>query len=82
MGVTLYCMVFGKLPFTGKSIIQLFDSIRDDAYFEINQVLSIPLKQTQDFWICLQSCIVLSNPSLEKDPSKRIELADLRVFAI
>ncbi|KAJ3314871.1 hypothetical protein HDV04_005292 [Boothiomyces sp. JEL0838] len=31
MGVTLYCMAFGKLPFTGNSIIQLYDNIRDDS---------------------------------------------------
>jgi [calcium/calmodulin-dependent protein kinase] kinase len=29
MGVTLYCLVFGKLPFVGKTIIQLYESIRE-----------------------------------------------------
>ncbi|KAJ3244021.1 hypothetical protein HK104_008083 [Borealophlyctis nickersoniae] len=30
LGVTLYCMVFGKLPFTGASIVDLYESIKND----------------------------------------------------
>jgi serine/threonine protein kinase len=29
MGVSLFGMVFGYLPFKGNSIVELFDSIRD-----------------------------------------------------
>jgi [calcium/calmodulin-dependent protein kinase] kinase len=29
MGVTLYCLVFGKLPFVGKTIILLYSDIRE-----------------------------------------------------
>ncbi|KAJ3373242.1 hypothetical protein HDU91_000955 [Kappamyces sp. JEL0680] len=32
MGVTLYALVFGKLPFTGKTIIALYESIRETQY--------------------------------------------------
>ncbi|KAJ3373588.1 hypothetical protein GGF31_000429 [Allomyces arbusculus] len=30
MGVTLYCMVFGRLPFTGRSVVELYKSIAED----------------------------------------------------
>lgn len=28
MGVTLYCMAFGKLPFTGNSIVEIYENIK------------------------------------------------------
>ncbi|KNE65869.1 CAMKK/CAMKK-META protein kinase [Allomyces macrogynus ATCC 38327] len=30
MGVTLYCMVYGRLPFTGRSVVELYKSIAED----------------------------------------------------
>ena len=32
MGVTLYAMSFGYLPFNGEGLMQLYDSIKDDKY--------------------------------------------------
>ncbi|KAI8899160.1 kinase-like domain-containing protein [Globomyces pollinis-pini] len=65
MGVTLYSMVFGKIPFTGKSIIQLFDNIRDTEPVypsDIEPRLKVVLTKL-----------------LEKDPEKRITMEELRI---
>jgi len=32
MGVTLYCMAFGRLPFQGNSIVQLYENIKNQPY--------------------------------------------------
>ncbi|KAI8914823.1 kinase-like domain-containing protein [Powellomyces hirtus] len=64
MGVTLYCMVFGKLPFVGTSIIDLYESIRNDEP-PIPKAASPSLKH-----------LLLS--LLEKDPAKRITMDQLR----
>jgi serine/threonine protein kinase len=29
MGVTLYCMIYGKTPFTSTSLLELYDMIKD-----------------------------------------------------
>ncbi|KAJ3275473.1 hypothetical protein HDV01_000300 [Terramyces sp. JEL0728] len=65
MGVTLFCMVFGKLPFTGSSIIQLYDGIRDNA-------VVYPEGADPRLVNCLKKV-------LDKDPASRITLDELRV---
>ena len=30
LGITLYCMLFGKLPFVGGNILQLYENIRNE----------------------------------------------------
>lgn len=32
MGVLLYCLCFGKLPFNDKMVLQLYEKIREDEY--------------------------------------------------
>lgn len=66
MGVTLYCLRFGKLPFERSGVLQLYESIKNDPLElgreEINESFKDVLKQL-----------------LEKDPAKRIKMAELRV---
>ena len=65
MGVTLYCLRYGKLPFEKQSIFELYDSIRGDPpdYEEESDEVFKDLMQR----------------ILEKDPEKRIDMFGLRV---
>lgn len=66
MGVTLYCLRFGKLPFERSGVLQLYEAIKNDplelSREEISESFKDVLKQL-----------------LEKDPAKRIKMAELRV---
>ncbi|KAJ5541934.1 hypothetical protein N7535_004353 [Penicillium sp. DV-2018c] len=64
MGVTLYCLRYGKLPFEKQSIFELYDSIREDAVVCENE-LDEGFKD-------------LMGRLLEKDPEKRIDMFGLR----
>ncbi|KAJ5169169.1 Calcium/calmodulin-dependent protein kinase kinase cmkC [Penicillium canariense] len=64
MGVTLYCLRYGKLPFEQQSIFELYESIRNDTVdFEDEQ---------DEIFMDMMSRI------LEKDPAKRINMRELR----
>ena len=65
MGVTLYCLRYGRIPFEKGSMIGLYDSIRGDD-LELNG-------ESDDKFSDLMRRI------LEKDPEKRITMAELRV---
>ena len=65
MGVTLYCLRYGHIPFEKNSMLQLYDSIRDD---------SVPLDEENN-----PNFADLIQRVLEKDPEKRITLEELRV---
>ncbi|KNC98646.1 CAMKK/CAMKK-META protein kinase [Spizellomyces punctatus DAOM BR117] len=65
MGVTLYCMLFGSLPFNGTSIIDLYESIR-----------SAPTPYP-DSASALQRNVL--ERLLEKNPTQRISMDELRV---
>ncbi|KAF2457205.1 kinase-like domain-containing protein [Lineolata rhizophorae] len=64
MGVTLYCLRFGRIPFEKTSVLELYDSIRSDN-------VEIEPPSDDDFRDLMQKL-------LEKDPSKRIKMAELR----
>ncbi|KAI9209826.1 kinase-like domain-containing protein [Polychytrium aggregatum] len=64
MGVTLYCLVFGRLPFRGKSIIDLYESIKNDEP---------PIPDTAD-----AALADLLRKILDKDPQRRASLDDIR----
>lgn len=64
MGVTLYCLRLGRIPFEKKSIIDLFESIRSDS-------LEVPAEVDEPFRD-------LVSRLLEKDPSKRITMDEVR----
>ncbi|RDW61889.1 putative calcium/calmodulin dependent protein kinase [Aspergillus mulundensis] len=64
MGVTLYCLRYGKLPFQEQSIIDLYEAIKNGPIaFE---------GENDDAFRDLMLRI------LEKDPAKRIQMDDLR----
>ena len=67
LGVTLYFFIFGKLPFTGQTIIELYDNIAEkDVVFPEDVPLSINL---QDLFLRL----------LNKNPKHRIPIEELVV---
>ncbi|KAI8092476.1 kinase-like domain-containing protein [Halteromyces radiatus] len=66
MGVTLYCLVFGHLPYSSSNIIELMDKIRDDPVdYSGNQNISVDL-------------LDILQRLLDKDPSTRITMHELR----
>ncbi|KAL8734918.1 MAG: hypothetical protein Q9166_001270 [cf. Caloplaca sp. 2 TL-2023] len=66
MGVTLYCLRFGKIPFESPGVLQLYERIRNDP---LNIV---------DGSGCTDSFKDLITRLLEKDPKKRITMEVLR----
>ena len=67
MGVTLYCLRFGKIPFEQPGVLQLYESIKND-----------PIDLSSDDTID-EDFKDLLHKLLEKDPSKRIKMPELRV---
>lgn len=65
MGVTLYCLRYGRIPFEQTNMLELYDSIKGD---------SLTLEDEQD-----ESFADLMHKLLEKDPEKRITMEELRV---
>ena len=64
MGVTLYCLRYGKLPFEKQSIFDLYESIRSDP---------VICEGEMD-----QNFEHLMHRILEKDPAKRITIREMR----
>ncbi|MCJ1404684.1 hypothetical protein MMC11_007910 [Xylographa trunciseda] len=64
MGVTLYCLYFGKIPFERMGVLDLYESIKHDE-------LHIEGDCDEDFKDLIYKV-------LEKDPSKRIQMPKLR----
>ena len=65
LGVTLYCLRYGKLPFEKTGMLDLFESIKNDT-------LDLGKFADEADWKDLMLRI------LEKDPEKRIKMEDLR----
>lgn len=66
MGVTLYCLRFGRIPFEQAGMLQLYESIKKD---------DIDLGSRED---CEEEFKDLMHKLLEKDPHKRIKMRELR----
>lgn len=67
LGITLYALVYGNVPFMAKSIPELYEKIlKDSVEFPMLPVISEEL----------QDCIL---KMLCKDPKKRITLPQLKV---
>ena len=64
MGVTLYCLRFGRIPFEKTGMLELYESIKHDDF-------SLGSGVGDDF-------IDLMTRILEKDPDKRIKMEELR----
>lgn len=67
MGVTLYCLRFGKIPFEQTGVLQLYESIKNDD-------IDMSSEPT-----CEEDLKDLMYRLLEKDPHKRIKMPELRV---
>lgn len=65
MGVTLYCLRYGRLPFEKQSIFELYEAIKNDQ-------VTCTGEEDEDFKD-------LMSRILEKDPAKRIPMEELRV---
>jgi [calcium/calmodulin-dependent protein kinase] kinase len=65
MGVTLYCLRYGHIPFEKGSMLELYESIREDQ---------VPLQEEND-----AKFADLMRRMLDKDPEKRITMEELRV---
>lgn len=65
MGVSLYCLRYGKLPFDHAGVMEMYEAIRRDTP-------EMPADENPEF-------LDLLNKLLEKDPAKRITMAQLRV---
>ena len=68
MGVTLYCLRFGQIPFEKPGILETYESIKNDPLEFEGEVEG----DFKDLMLRL----------LEKDPSKRIKMPELRVSTI
>ncbi|KAE8318048.1 kinase-like domain-containing protein [Aspergillus transmontanensis] len=68
MGVTLYCLRYGRLPFEKQSIFELYEAIKTDPVACEGE--------TDENFKDLMSRI------LEKDPTRRIQMSALRMKAV
>ncbi|CAM1505567.1 Fc.00g112040.m01.CDS01 [Cosmosporella sp. VM-42] len=64
MGVSLYCLKYGKIPFNRDGVLDMYDAIRSDEP-------QLPEDENPDF-------LDLMHKILEKDPDKRITMDQLR----
>lgn len=65
MGVSLYCLKYGRIPFNRESMMQMYDAIKNDEP---------ALPETENPMLS-----DLFRKIFEKDPEKRIQMHDLRV---
>ncbi|ORZ19773.1 kinase-like domain-containing protein [Absidia repens] len=65
MGVTLYCLVYGHLPFSSTNLLELMDKINNDPVDYSGHKLS-------------DEILDLLHRTLDKDPATRMTMDDLR----
>lgn len=65
MGVSLYCLRYGRIPFEKEQMLELYEAIKNDEP---------DCQPVED-----QTFIDLIHKVLEKDPKKRITMNELRV---
>ncbi len=65
MGVTLFCLVYGRIPFEKTNVLEVYESIRNDD-MELGENGNIHFRD-------------LMSKILEKDAHKRIKMDELRV---
>lgn len=65
MGVSLYCLKYGRIPFNRESMMQMYDAIKNDEP---------TLPENENLMLSDLFCKIF-----EKDPEKRIQMHDLRV---
>jgi [calcium/calmodulin-dependent protein kinase] kinase len=65
MGVTLYCLRYGRIPFERDSVLEMYGAIKTETP-------KFPPDENEQF-------LDLMSRLLEKNPEKRITMAELRV---
>lgn len=65
MGISLYCLRYGKIPFEQEGVLEMYEAIKTDSP-------ELPEDENPDF-------VDLISRILEKDPQKRIQMHELRV---
>lgn len=65
MGVTLYCLRYGKLPFNKQGVLEMYEAILTDE-------VPIPTDEEPNFASLLSRI-------LDKNPDTRITMRELRV---
>ena len=65
MGVTLYCLRYGRIPFEHDTMVEIYEAIN-------NEEAKLPDDEEETF-------VDLMGKILNKDPGKRITMAELRV---
>lgn len=65
MGVTLYCLRYGRVPFEKTHLLDMYETIRNDD-------IALPEEHNPDFEDLMRKI-------LEKDPERRIKMEELRV---
>lgn len=68
LGISLYCMRFGYLPFEREGLLELYDAIRSEEL-----KLDIDYDQEPEFYD-------LMTRLLEKNPEKRAKIEEIKVF--
>ncbi|EXF77338.1 hypothetical protein CFIO01_12630 [Colletotrichum fioriniae PJ7] len=64
MGISLYCLRYGKIPFEQEGVLEMYEAIKTDSP-------ELPEDENPDF-------VDLISRILEKDPQKRIQMHELR----
>ncbi|WQF75561.1 Putative serine/threonine-protein kinase, active [Colletotrichum destructivum] len=64
MGVSLYCLRYGKIPFEHEGVLEMYEAIKTESP-------DLPEEENPDF-------VDLMGRILEKDPQKRIHMSGLR----
>ena len=67
MGISLYCLRFGCIPFERPGVLELYEAIRND---------NVDIKPDNE-----PEFVDLMRRLLDKDPKTRITMAELRVWA-
>jgi len=78
LGVTLYCLLFGKTPFDAPNEYLLMQVI-PIANYEIPPTLGSDNLPTTNGSLAVQDCLDLLRRLLEKDPTRRITLEQAKV---
>lgn len=68
MGVTLYCLRYGRIPFERLNVMEMYEAIREEQPV-------LPEDEGDDF-------VDLMRVVLEKDPRRRIKMEELRVRVV